>query len=73
MTDRIRTMTVVLDRDYRDDDASYILSAISMVKGVSTVTPDPPANMNDYIARDEARRTLRSAILALFDDPKEGT
>lgn len=37
MTDRIRTLTVALDHDYRDDDAQAILDAIRMVRGVAAV------------------------------------
>ena len=37
MTDRIRTVTVVLDADYRDDDVIPILTALRMVRGVASV------------------------------------
>ncbi len=33
MTDRIAWVTVLLDRDYRTDDAEEILAAIRMIKG----------------------------------------
>lgn len=62
MTDRIKGFTVVLDRDYRDDDADVIKSAIEMVKGVlsvgpSVVTPD------DWINRSRIRLELREKLL----------
>jgi hypothetical protein len=34
MTDRYNSLTVVLDRDIREDDAEHILNAIRMIKGV---------------------------------------
>ena len=34
MTDRFKGLTVVLDRDIREDDAEYIIKTISMIKGV---------------------------------------
>ena len=37
MTDRIKGLTVALDRDYRDDDVQAIVDAILMVKGVAAV------------------------------------
>lgn len=39
MTDRIRHITITLDRDLRDDDAKGILDAIGRIKGVATVEP----------------------------------
>lgn len=38
MTDRIRHLTVILDRDYRDDDVEPIVEAIKQLRGVSAVT-----------------------------------
>jgi hypothetical protein len=34
MTDRFCGLTVVLDRDYRDDDAKALINAIRQLKGV---------------------------------------
>lgn len=36
MTDRVRTVQVILDKSYRDDDVSEILAAIKMIKGVDS-------------------------------------
>ena len=66
MTDRIRQITVVLDRDYRDDDVESILTAIQMVKGVSIVEPHVAAGseqMNREIAKDELRRELTDLLM----------
>ena len=37
MTDRIRVLSVCLDKEYRDDDCEAIINAIKMVRGVSDV------------------------------------
>ena len=37
MTDRIKGFTVLLDKDYRDDDVEVISNAIKMIKGVAEV------------------------------------
>ena len=61
MTDRIRKLTVVLDKDYRDDDAEEIISAIGMIKCVAGVEPhvvDGSEAMNREVAKDELRREL---------------
>lgn len=65
MTDRIRVVTVFLDKDYRDDDVQEILSAIAMVKGVDHVEPrvvDSPEIMGRVSATIEARRRVFDAL-----------
>lgn len=61
MTDRIRRITVLLERDTRDDDAEPILDAIRMVKGVAEVTPHVVTS-EDWVARRTAKTELRSKI-----------
>lgn len=39
MTDRIHSLTVVLEENIRDDDVQPIIDAISMVRCVQKVTP----------------------------------
>lgn len=65
MTDRFHTLTVVLDRDYREDDAQAILDAIRMVKGVIAVD----GNVTDHhqygaveLAKHELRRKVFDAL-----------
>ena len=59
MTDRIRTLTVQLDKDYRDDDAQSILDAIKMIKGVTNVELGDPIDMKDHINRNIVRSEIR--------------
>lgn len=39
MTDRLNGVTVIFDRDIREDDAKKYLDAIRMIKGVKAVKP----------------------------------
>lgn len=38
MTDRFNALTVVLEKDIREDDAQALLSAIGQLRGVLTVS-----------------------------------
>lgn len=60
MTDRIKTMTVMLDKEYRVDDAESISEAISMIKGVRKVVNGEPtrADMDVWEAKHELRMKL---------------
>ena len=51
MTDRVRYITVILDTEYRDDDAQTIADAIAMLKGVAQVELGQPVNVSDYVNR----------------------
>lgn len=55
MSNRVNTITVVLEEGIRDDACESILNAIRMTKGVLKVTPnvDDPG---EYMAIERARR-----------------
>lgn len=65
MTDRIRSLTVVLDNDYRDDDVQEVINAIKMIKGVLEVS-EHIVNHQDYtnrtIVEHEMKRKLYDFI-----------
>ncbi len=61
MTDRINAITVVLEKDFRDDDCESILTALRMTKGVLSVTPNV-ANESDHIAELRARQKLHEQL-----------
>jgi len=61
MTDRIHALTVVLDRDYRDDDVEHITKAIEMIRGVASVDLHV-TQMEDHMARERVRRELALTI-----------
>lgn len=71
MTDRYNALTVVLDRDVRSDDAESIISAIKMVKGVASVTPNV-VDMTDHIAFVRAQSEIGRKIIEVIY-PKEGS
>lgn len=71
MTDRIRTLTVVLDDDYRTDDLEAVARAIKMIKGVSGVEQGERLDVRDLIARRIAKRDLREQIRQLLEEEDE--
>ncbi len=70
MTDRIRHLTVVLDKDYRDDDLEGFIKVLKSLRGVAAVVPGEPVNATDYMAREavatEVRARLHEAIEEVF-------
>jgi hypothetical protein len=61
MTDRYFALTVVLDKDYRDDDAGFIIQAIKMVKGVQRVEPHV-TEVSDFVNRERLYWDFRAAM-----------
>lgn len=57
MTDRFNTLTVVLEKDMRDDDAEGLIEAIQRLRGVLSVTGNV-ANGNSWMAEERARHDL---------------
>lgn len=66
MTDRVRSITVILDRDTRDDDAQVLVDAISLMRGVSLVKLGKVVGFDDLMAREAAGREIREQILAIL-------
>lgn len=72
MTDRLYSLTVVLDKEYRDDDAEAILDAIRMIKGVAEVSGNV-AEPAFYAAHAQARLELRKQLIdVLYPGSKRG-
>lgn len=69
MTDRIHSLTVVLERDIREDDVQPIIDAIGMCRGVlrvKTLVADPTS----YMAISRARMALIEKLHdALREEP----
>lgn len=63
MTDRIHSITVVLEKDIRVDDAECILDAIKMVKHVLTAT----GNVSDFESRMAEDRALAKVHEQVFN------
>lgn len=68
MTDRIRTLTVVLDSDCRDDEIHSLVSAIDMIKGVQKVKIGDPIDLRDYSARQAIKLEIREKIYQIYKD-----
>jgi hypothetical protein len=51
MTDRVRSLTVTLDKEYRVDDVEAIVNAIKMTRGVATVENGPVVSGQDHLNR----------------------
>ncbi len=65
MSDRIKGFTVVLDRDYKDEDAEHLKHAIEMIRGVVKVAPsvvDPDDFMNRQKVAWEFREKLIEVV-----------
>lgn len=62
MTDRYNAVTVVLDRDYRTDDAEAILTALRQIRGVLSVEPNV-ADISDHVADQRVRHELGQKLL----------
>ena len=62
MTDRIRKLTVVLDRDFRSDDVQQIIDAIGMTKGVSEVKMHVVGG-EDWMARATVRNEMETLLM----------
>lgn len=70
MTDRVRTLTVFLEQDMRDDDAQGIVGAIQRIRGVRAVELGKPVTMEQHLAREVVRRELIDEIYAVLSKRK---
>jgi hypothetical protein len=70
MTDRFNTLTVVLEKDIREDDAEHLLIAINCLKGVLSVKGNV-ASASDYMAEERAMHVWREKLLDLAYPKKE--
>lgn len=66
MTDRIRTLTVTLDKDYRDDDVQSIVSAIQHIKGVALVETRV-VDVDELVARSAVRADFQARLHEAVD------
>lgn len=71
MTDRIKGFTVVLDGDYRDDDAEDIRTALEMVKGVLSATPSV-RTPEDWMNRERVRHEMGEKLWDALRPKEDG-
>lgn len=62
MTDRVRTLTVLLEQDVRTDDVECIVDAVRMIRGVQHVRLGPVVGIEAWTAREVARRELEAKL-----------
>lgn len=65
MTDRISSITVVLESDMRDDDAAATLQAIRQIRGVLTVTGNVKDSLASHIAEMRVRNEIGAKLHAI--------
>lgn len=62
MTDRIHSLTVVLEQNIREDDVQGLIDAIARLRHVLSVRPHV-ANIETHMAEERARTILTHKIL----------
>lgn len=70
MTDRINSLTVVLEKDIRDDDIKPLINALKMMRGVIAVE----CNVSDYVvymAEERAKHNLGQELLNIVYPKKD--
>lgn len=70
MTDRIGTLTVVLDRDIREDDLEQTIAAIMQIRRVAYVKHGEPASPAHLI---ECVRMRQNVTMKVLDALREHT
>ena len=65
MTDRIKSLTVVLEKDIREDDCEGIVDAIKMIRGVLKVDSEV-ADYEHHAAKVQARCELQNELIEIL-------
>ena len=66
MTDRLGSLTVVLEHDIRDDDAESLMNAIRQLRCVLSVKGDV-SDPTDYIARSRVTSEIRKKLFKALE------
>lgn len=72
MTDRIFSLTVILDREYRDDDVEAIADAVRMVRGVASVENGPVADVSHHMNKQTIFYEVQALLLKALDEYRKG-
>ena len=62
MTDRFNALTVVLEKDIREDDAQALIAAIAQLRGVATVTGNVVDNLTATVEHTRAWIEIDEAL-----------
>ena len=65
MTDRYHSLTVVLEKNMRDDDAESLINAIKMMRNVISVEGNV-ADFTSLMAEERAINNLGQQVLAVI-------
>lgn len=71
MTDRFNSLTIVLEKDIREDDAHALIQAITMLRGVLSVEGHV-ADINAHVAQARVRRELMEGLVKVIHPDKVG-
>jgi len=66
MSDRLNSLTVVLEKEMKTEDAELIINAIKMIRGVANIIPGV-ATSEGQIAREMARLDLIKKVYKLLN------
>lgn len=67
MTDRLNSLTVVLDHDIRDDDAKPLILAIKQLRGVLSVEGNV-MDVGDHVAEKRVRSQLALKLFKALEE-----
>ena len=70
MTDKTINLIVSLDKEYRTDDAEFIVNAIKMIKGVLSVDINVCGDlvaMNKYAIKQHLKKEFLETLIEIFD------
>lgn len=70
MTDRFNALTVVLEKDIREDDAEVLMSAIRQLRGVLSVTGEI-SSVSDSVAYERAKHAIWVRLWGALQEPWE--
>lgn len=68
MTDRVNTLTVVLEGTMRVDDLEHLKTVIGSIRGVLDVQAGEIVDASVFGARTQERIRLRNAVWAVFQE-----
>lgn len=70
MSDRVNTLTVVLEAPVRTDDVAALVRAIRTMRGVESVEVGEIDGASEFGARMQERHRLMRAVMNVFDTPR---
>lgn len=65
MSDRVKGLTIILDKNYREDDIEGLMKAIRYFKGVLKVVPEI-ATAQDFFIEQREKVLWQDKIMDLF-------